>query len=474
MLHALALAALLGQAPPDAGGVGGAVEALPAVVAGLPVDGGTPLFPYPIDVRTLKNGLQVVLVPTGPGGLTAYYTLVRVGSRNEVEEGHTGFAHFFEHMMFRGTDAYSSEKYSQTLQGAGVNNNAETSDDFTLFTNYGPSEALPTVITVEADRFQHLKYSKEGFQTEAKAVLGEYNKDVADPEFALDEAMHKAAFRKSTYRHTTMGFLKDVQHMPQQYDYSLKFFKRWYVPSNTTIFVVGDFSPAQLFPLIEQAYGDWRGTVSAVKIPREPAQHQQTTLTVRWSTQTLPRVMVGFHAPSAGTDLKAAAIQNLLGPYLFGPASVLYKSLVLDSHQAVALQSWYGDHREPALFDFVATAREEKDLQPILQVIGQTLARLQAEGPDPKLLASVKSNQHYGMLMAFETPAAIAGALAGAAAPTGDPASLNALARAMDEVTPADVQAFAAQYLVAKNQTVVMLRPPAAVAAAAARKGGGR
>src|SRR3984957_19943434 len=190
LLLAAAVSASDAGAPPPAASDAGMAARRAAANAVAPAPSG--LIPYPLDVRTLKNGLRVVMVPTGPGGLAAYFTLVRVGSRNEVEEGRTGFAHFFEHMMFRGTEAYPADRYGQTLQSAGVNNNAETDDDFTLYTNYGPSDALPTVIAVEADRFQHLKYSVEGFQTEAKAVLGEYNKDVADPEFELDEQMHKA------------------------------------------------------------------------------------------------------------------------------------------------------------------------------------------------------------------------------------------------------------------------------------------
>ncbi len=418
LLLAAAVSASDAGVPPPAASDAGTAARPAAPSAVVPTSGG--LIPYPLDIRTLKNGLRVVMVPTGPGGLASYDTLVRVGSRNEVEAGRTGFAHFFEHMMFRGTEAYPADKYGQTLQAAGINNNAETDDDFTLFTNYGPSESLPTVIAVEADRFQHLKYSVEGFKTEAKAVLGEYNKDVADPEFELDEQMHKAAFLKSTYRHTTMGFAKDIRRMPEEYDYSLQFLKRWYVPGNATIFVVGDFRPAEVYAQIAKAYGGWSGKVSSVRIPKEGEQRKKNNIDVRWTTQTLPRVALGFHAPSLGSDLKASAIQNLLGPYLLGPASALYRNLVLDQHLAVNLSSWYGDHREPYLFYLVATAKDEKALQPIEDAINQAIASLQKDGPDAKLLADVKSNQHYSLLMSFETPAALAGALAMSSSSTGD------------------------------------------------------
>jgi zinc protease len=408
------------------------------------------------------------MIPTGPGGLIAYITVVRVGSRNEVEEGHTGFAHFFEHMMFRGTEAYPPEKYSQTLRAAGVNDNAFTTDDYTVYFDNGPSDALATIVKLEADRIERLKYSKEAFQTEAKAVLGEYNKDVADPGFALDEELHKAAFRKSTYRHTTMGFLEDIERMPEQYDYSLKFFQRWYVPGNTTLVVCGDFKPDEVFALVQREYGTWSGKPATLKIPKEPEQRQKVVLTRQWKTSTLPRLVVGFHAPSIGTDLRAAAVQNLLGPLLIGPASALYNDLVLQRHLAVSLDSWYGDHRDPALFAIEVTAKNEAALPEIQRALEKALAQLGSAGADAKLLGDVKSNQRYGLLMGLETPSAIGLAVATALGPTGNPRQIDELFRAMDQVTPADVQAFAKEYLTPQNETVVVLRPPAAQAAAPA------
>jgi zinc protease len=437
--------------------------------AQLPVASGDP-FPYPMDVRVLGNGLQLVMIPTGPGGLVAYFTVVRVGSRNEVEEGHTGFAHFFEHMMFRGTEAYPPEKYSQTMRAAGVNDNAFTTDDFTVYFDNGPAEALPTIIELEADRIQRLKYSKEAFQTEAKAVLGEYNKDVADPGFALDEELHKAAFRKSTYRHTTMGFLEDIERMPEQYDYSLKFLQRWYVPGNAILVICGDFKPEVAAAQVERAYGGWSGKPADLKFPKEPEQKQKVVLTRQWKTSTLPRLVIGFHAPSIGTDLKAAAVQNLLGPLLFGMASALYNDLVLERHLAVSIDSWYGDHRDPALFAFEVTAKNEAALPEIQRVLEKSLAQLGANGPDAKLLSDVKSNQRYGLLMGLETPFAIGMAVAASLGPTGNPHQIDALYRAIDQVTPADVQAFAREYLTPQNETVVVLRPPAAQASAKVRQ----
>src|SRR5712692_12111123 len=138
-------------------------------------------FPFPTEVHSLKSGLRLVLVPYDSPGLVAYYTLMRVGSRNEVEKGRSGYAHFFEHMMFRGTKAHPAADYEATVNRLGLNTNAYTELDQTVYHLYGPAKALPTIIDYEADRFQNLDYTEAQFKTEAGAILGEYAKSASDP-----------------------------------------------------------------------------------------------------------------------------------------------------------------------------------------------------------------------------------------------------------------------------------------------------
>ncbi len=120
-------------------------------------------------------------MPYSSPGLAAFYIVVRTGSRNEVEAGKTGFAHFFEHMMFRGTDKYSSEKYSEILKSTGASANANTSLDRTIYHMTGNANKLETMFEIEGDRFQNLKYSLQDFKTEAGAVKGEYTKNFGQP-----------------------------------------------------------------------------------------------------------------------------------------------------------------------------------------------------------------------------------------------------------------------------------------------------
>src|SRR5690606_28358593 len=198
------------------------------------------VFPYDYEVRDLDHSLRVVVVPTDYPNIVSLYIPVSVGSRNEVEPGKSGFAHFFEHMMFRGTENYTAAEYQGLLKNAGADQNAYTTDDRTVYHITFSKDDLDTILMLEADRFQNLQYAEPEFRTEARAVLGEYNKNSANPISKLFEVQRAAAFSEHTYRHTTMGFLEDIEAMPDQFDYSRTFFDRFYRPEKTAIIVAGD------------------------------------------------------------------------------------------------------------------------------------------------------------------------------------------------------------------------------------------
>src|ERR1700730_462572 len=143
------------------------------------------VFPFDFTQEALTNGLRIVTIPTGFPNVVSLYIVVHAGSRNEVEPGRSGYAHLFEHLMFRGTPRYPAEKYTSIVKAAGADQNAYTSDDITVYHATFSKEDLDTMLLLEADRFQNLKYSPEAFQTETLAVLGEYNKNSANPSAKL-------------------------------------------------------------------------------------------------------------------------------------------------------------------------------------------------------------------------------------------------------------------------------------------------
>ena len=257
------------------------------------------VLPFKATERTLANGLKVIVVPTGFPNLVSIEIPVQVGSRNEVEPGKSGFAHFFEHLMFRGTPTTPPDKYHAIMSAAGARDNASTGNDRTHFYATFAKEHLESLIALYGDMFQHLAYSEADFKTEARAILGEYNKNSADPTEKLFEVQRDRFYQAHTYKHTTMGFISDIENMPNEYAYSKVFFERWYRPQYTTVIVAGDVTPDQVMPLVEKYFGSWKGGAAApVEIPKEPAPTGPRYAHVPWSSTTLPYVSVGFPGPA--------------------------------------------------------------------------------------------------------------------------------------------------------------------------------
>src|SRR5450432_2050955 len=271
--------------------ISAALLSLPLLaVLARPADakGAGEAFPFPVHDKTLPNGLRVFVVAYDSPGLVAYYSIVRTGSRNEVEPGKSGFAHFFEHMMFHGTETYPQDKYNAEIKAMGADSNAFTSDDLTVYHILAGKAALPKIVEIEADRFQHLTYKEPEFQKEARAVLGEYNKNASNPVEKMTEVLYDNAYTTHTYKHTTMGFVKDIENMPNELAYSRTFFDRYYRPENVVLLVVGDADPAATFALVEKAYGGWKPGAPRPKVPVEPAQTKEKRAALTWPGATLP------------------------------------------------------------------------------------------------------------------------------------------------------------------------------------------
>ena len=422
-------------------------------------------YPFPVEMHALPNGLRVAFIQYDAPGLVAYYTLMRVGSRNEVEKGRSGFAHFFEHMMFRGTKQHSAEDYNQTMTRLGLNTNAFTSEDMTVYHLYGPARSLPTIIEYEADRFQNLSYDEPAFRTEAGAILGEYVKSASNPGQKMYEKMVETAFTRHTYGHTVIGYLKDIENMPSGYEYSRQFFRRYYTPDNTTIFVAGDFDRPATLALIEKAYGGWKGKLDAMPVPREPKQRQSRRAQVDWDKPTLPRIWITWHT-SGADDLKRAAVQNLLNAYLFGPTSTLYQNLVLGKQLVDSMEPTYNDHRDPYLFGVIMLVKDAKNLRTVETSVLREIKNLAGGRVDAKRLEAVRSNLRYSNIMGLDTADSGAVTLAVSTALTGDVNYLNKEFDAVAQVQPRDLQEFAKQHFMDLNRTTVTL--------VTARKGGSR
>lgn len=416
------------------------------------------IFPYPYQQETLPNGLKAIVIPMTSPGLVAYYSVVRTGSRDEVEPGKSGFAHFFEHMMFRGTKKYPGPEYDRIVTGMGAHSNAATTDDFTMYHMTIAKDNLEKVMEIESDRFQNLSYGKPAFQTEAGAVYGEYRKDVTNPFFMLEEKLLDRAFDVHTYKHSTMGFEADIKAMPEAYDYSISFFNRFYRPENVVILIVGDVEPKATFALIKKYYGGWKKGYVPPKITAEPAQTAERHVEISYPGKTLPILCLAYKGAAFDAKNRDYAAARLLNELAFGETSELYKKLVIRDQK---VQFLFGDvpmNRDMPLFTIATMVKNPADIDSVRKDIEQTIKEFQTTLVNEKQLVEVKRHGKYAFLDGLDSPGRVAEALTRYIALTGGIDVVDQLYAEYDSVTPADIQRAAKEYYQPQRCTVAVLK----------------
>lgn len=415
------------------------------------------IFPFKINKVVLENGLTVLSVPFDSPGIIAYYTVVRAGSRNEVEPGKTGFAHFFEHMMFRGTEKYPEQVYNDILKRLGADSNAFTTADWTAYHIVASSDALETIIDIESDRFMNLKYTEEQFKTEAGAILGEYNKSASNPFLPLYEKLQDLAFTTHTYKHTTIGFLKDILDMPNQYDYSLQFFDRYYRPENCAIVVVGDFDQKKLIELVKKYYGGWKRGNYKPEIPVEPPQMEERVGHIGWKGKTLPYLAIGYHVPEFSTkNIERAAI-DFVSELLFSRTAPLYQKLVIEKQWVDFIQGGAPSRRDPFLFTILTRIKNENLIDSVKNEIFNAIEELKTKPVSKERLEQIRSYLKYSFAMSLNNPNTVAYVVGNYFQLTGDPESVNELYQLYEKVTPQDIMNAVKKYFTKENRTIVTL-----------------
>ncbi len=414
------------------------------------------ILPYPIHQKTLANGLNVVTVQFDSPGLASFFIVERVGSRNEVEDGVTGFAHFFEHMMFRGTDKYPRDKYNEVLKSIGAGANANTSLDRTIYHMTGDATKLETMFEIEADRFMNLNYTEHDFKTEAGAVKGEYTKNNASPYAQLEESLVNTAFDKHTYKHTTMGFLKDIIDMPNQYKYSLEFFNRYYRPEYATIVVVGDAKPEQVDVLAEKYFGMWKHGTYVSTVQAEAKQDSTRYMHLQ-NGSIPPYLSLNYKTPAySDTDINIPAI-DVLNAVLFSETSPLYKKLVLEEQKVRSLNGDMMFTRDPYLSSIEASLIKKEDMPYVKDEIVKAIEEFKKSGTTEKNLADTKSRMKYSFAMGIDNPERVANSLSTFITLIGDPESLNRIYAMYDKVTVDDLKAAAVKYYVPSGLTIATI-----------------
>jgi zinc protease len=440
-------------------------------------------FPYPVHVETLDNGLQAVVVPMPSPGVVATAVWMDVGSRNEVEPGRTGFAHFFEHLMFSGTPDLPRDERERALMRLGIGDNAWTWLDETVYHALSDTRSLDDFLALQADMMQNVALTPDGVRREAGAVYGEYRKTQADPAFHLEQALNAAAFTSHPYSHDTLGYEADIAAMPQSHEYALQFYARWYRPENATVLLVGDIEPEDGLTRIEQHFGAWEPgdpEVERPEIPAEPPQEEARSATVPWPADVPRQLLVGWHVPAhdptSDTFADVAALQVASG-ILLGRTGRLTNRLVRTEGLALKVGGGALHTVDPGLFTIHVTMAADAGPDAVERaraIIDDEIARL-AEGVDdaraPGLeaeLARTRSHLRYSTLTDLDAPETVLYHVGSRLRRGAGPDALGALEDAVAAVDREALAAAVGRWLVDTNRTTVTLLPNTAPSADAA------
>jgi zinc protease len=272
--------------------------------------------------------------------------------------------------------------------------------------------------------------------------------------------MQDTAFDKHTYKHTTMGFLKDIQDMPNQYDYSLKFFDRYYRPEYTTIIVVGDVKAKAVRAMVDKYWGEWKRGSYKPEIPVEPAQNGPRAAHVDWPSPTLPIVSVAFKAPAYNDATKETAALEALAYLAFSNTSDLYQKLVVQEQKVDAISGNAPGNVDPSLFEITARVKKAADMDYVRDRILETVKAFQEKPVDLVKLDTVRKRLRYQVALSMDNSDTIAQILSSYVALKRTPETMNALYDRYASLTPEDVREVAAKYLVEKDRTIVTLTGP--------------
>ena len=422
------------------------------------------IFEMPYLMRDLDNGLRVIVVPTDYPDIVSIQIPVQTGSRNEVEPGKSGFAHFFEHMMFRGTEAYPPEVYGDILKKAGADQNAYTTDDYTNYHITFTKDDLEKVIELEADRFQNLKYSEEQFRTEALAVKGEYLKNFSNPVQKLFERISDLMYTQHTYKHTTMGFIEDIEVMPDQMEYANVFFDRWYRPEKTVVILVGDVDAEKTFALVKKYWGDWeRGDYDA-EIPVEPPLEGPRYEHLVWEGPTQPWFVMTYRGPAYVPTEKDMPALDLISSIYFSESSELYQKLVIQDQAVDQLWGYFPNQKDPGMLLIAARLTDIKNAVNVRDSINATLAKARTELVPEKKVSETKSRLRYAFASQLDNSSGIAEMLASVVHFSRTPETINEVYATYDSLTSGDLRDVANRYFIDSQRVTVTLSNDASVA----------
>ena len=414
----------------------------------------SPVPPLKFRQRVLANGLRVLTSEDRRTPTAAIYVWYRVGSKDDPQ-GRSGFAHLFEHMMFKSTKNMKSEMLDRLTEDVGGENNAFTSDDVTVYHETVPSNYLETLLWAEADRMVNLNVDQANFASERDVVKEEYRQSVLAPPYGrLSWLTVNRSYTRHPYKRPTIGSIEELNAATIANVRS--FYQTFYRPDNATLVVVGDFEPKQLDAWIDRYFGripKRSGPIPRVAV-REPTRTAERRYNETAPNVPLPAVVMTYLTPGiASAD--ADAIQVLDAILSDGESSRLYRSLVYTQQIAAEAYSYADLRTDNGLLIVGVVAAGGKDLGAAEKAALAEIEKVRAQPVSAAELAKAKNRLITGALRERETADGKASALGAAAVLLGDPNRVNTDIARLQAVTAADVRRVARQYLTQKNRVVI-------------------
>jgi zinc protease len=415
--------------------------------------------PKALDYRQTKlpNGLTVITHEDHSTPVVDLQLWYHVGSKDE-KEGRTGFAHLFEHLMFKGSEHVKPEDHDRIITNAGGVSNAYTQDDVTVYWETFPANYLEKVLWMEADRMSTLNVSEENFKSEREVVKEERLTRIENPPYGdLFEVLYANAFDVHPYRHVTIGSMADLN--AATIDDVREFYKTYYVPNNATLAIAGDFKADQALEWIRQYFGDIpTGQNPIVRSNlKEPAHNKERRITHKKAVP-LPAYIAGYYIPADGHPDSYPLV--IAGKILSeGRSSRIYQSLVYSSQLAVQADISGNFSEDPNLFIATVIMNRGRSLDDGEKGLNNELMLLQTEPVTDMELEKAKNKIRSEWAFGRQSVQDKASSLAHAAVIHKDTATVNSEYDLFMRVSKEDIMRVAKTYFRPENRTVVIVQP---------------
>ena len=408
-------------------------------------------------MTTLPNGLQVVFLEDHSTPIVHAEIWYHVGSKNE-RTGRTGFAHLFEHMMFKGSKNVEPEGHPSWISSVGGQSNAYTTEDATVFWQTFPSQYLPLVLWLEADRMASLRIDEKVFKTEREVVKEERRMRVENQPYGrLNEIIYNQAFSVHPYKHPTIGSMNDLE--AASVDDVRDFFQTYYVPANATLVLVGDFETKEATSLVTQYLGRVPKASRPVPrdIPKEPPQTKERRVRLE-EAWPLPAVAVAHHITFDGhpDSYPLHIASKVLSD---GQSSRIYKKLVYEKQIALAAFGGGNIIEDPNLFFAVAIVQPGHTTEEATAALIAELDRLRNEPISDAELQQAKNQFARDYILQRESNKDKASVLGHAAVIHSDIKTADGEFDIFQNMTPKDVQRVAQTYFKPENRLVLTIMP---------------